>query len=112
MQSNAPYGSVLRTQLNHLANLAKWLSVRLRTKWFWVRVQLQSLKLICCLTWTKVAKKFFDKVQGPSQFKNVKKDSGDLKNQKLVLSKKYLFLKRLEKTYLTQEVPDLFSATN
>ena len=25
------------------ASLAKWLSVRLRTKWFWVRVQLQSL---------------------------------------------------------------------
>ena len=23
-------------------SLAKWLSVRLRTKWFWVRVQLQS----------------------------------------------------------------------
>ena len=28
--------------LDHsLASLAKWLSVRLRTKWFWVRVQLQ-----------------------------------------------------------------------
>ena len=27
--------------------LTKWLSVRLRTKWFWVRVQLQSLQLIC-----------------------------------------------------------------
>ena len=27
-----------------------WLSVRLRTKWFWVRIQLQSLKLqISCL---------------------------------------------------------------
>ena len=26
--------------------LAKWLSVRLRTKWFWVRVQLQSLLLL------------------------------------------------------------------
>ena len=25
-------------------SLVKWLSVRLRTKWFWVRVQLQSLK--------------------------------------------------------------------
>ena len=25
-------------------SLAKWLSVRLRTKWFWVRVQLQSLQ--------------------------------------------------------------------
>ena len=27
------------------ASLAKWLSVRLRTKWLWVRVPLQSLKL-------------------------------------------------------------------
>ena len=36
--------NVLTTQLNHLASLAKWLSVRLRTKWLWVRVQLQSLK--------------------------------------------------------------------
>ena len=26
-----------------MASLAKWLSVRLRTKWFWVRVQLQML---------------------------------------------------------------------
>ena len=26
-------------------SLAKWLSVRLRTKWLWVRVQLQSIKL-------------------------------------------------------------------
>ena len=26
-----------------MVSLAKWLSVRLRTKWLWVRVQLQSL---------------------------------------------------------------------
>ena len=26
-------------------SLAKWLSVRLRTKWLWVRVQLQSVEL-------------------------------------------------------------------
>ena len=32
-----------KPQLNHLDSLAKWLSVRLRTKWLWVRVQLQSL---------------------------------------------------------------------
>ena len=35
---------------NHLvlkrASLAKWLSVRLRTKWFWVRVQLQSASFL------------------------------------------------------------------
>ena len=42
IQSNAPYREVLTTQLNHLASLAKWLSVRLWTKWLWVRVQLQS----------------------------------------------------------------------
>ena len=28
----------------YLVSLAKWLSVRVRTKWFWVQVQLQSLK--------------------------------------------------------------------
>ena len=31
--------------------LAKWLSVRLRTRWFWVRVQLQSLKTSDFLTY-------------------------------------------------------------
>ena len=36
---------VLRTQLSHLASLTKWLSVRLRTTWFWARVQLLSLTL-------------------------------------------------------------------
>ena len=36
-------GIVLTTQLHHLASLAKWLSVRLRTKWLWVRFPLQSL---------------------------------------------------------------------
>ena len=29
--------------INVMASLAKWLSVRLRTKWLWVQVQLQSL---------------------------------------------------------------------
>ena len=45
---NFRYGAwpmILTIHLNHLISLAKWLSVRLRTKWFWVRVQLQSLKL-------------------------------------------------------------------
>ena len=54
IQSNVPYRYVLRAQLNHLASLAKWLSVRLWTKWFWVQVQLQSLKLqISCLLWAR-----------------------------------------------------------
>ena len=38
IQSNALYRWVLTTQLNHLASLAKWLSVHLQTKWFWVRI--------------------------------------------------------------------------
>ena len=36
---------VRKRTLNHLASFAKWLSVRLRTKWFWARIQLQSLNL-------------------------------------------------------------------
>ena len=39
--------SILRTRLNHLARLAKWLSVYLRTKWFWVRSLLQYLNFKC-----------------------------------------------------------------
>ena len=41
---------VCKRTLNHLAklSLAKWLSRRLRTKWFWVQVQLQSLKRQIC----------------------------------------------------------------
>ena len=33
-----------RTRLRVNTHLAKWLSVRLRTKCLWIRVQLQSLK--------------------------------------------------------------------
>ena len=36
---------VRKRTLKYLARLAKWLSVRLRTNWLWVRVPLQSLKL-------------------------------------------------------------------
>ena len=35
---------VLTIQLNCLASLAKWLTVRWRTKWLWVQVPLESLK--------------------------------------------------------------------
>ena len=35
---------VCKRTLNYLDTLARWLSVRLRTKWLWVRVQLQTLK--------------------------------------------------------------------
>ena len=45
IQSNAPYEYVFTTQLSYLVSLAKWLSVRLRIKWWWIRVQLESLKL-------------------------------------------------------------------
>ena len=41
---------VCKGTLNHLAKLARWLSVRLQTNWLWVWLQLQSLKLqILCL---------------------------------------------------------------
>ena len=33
IQSNALYRYVLTTRINHLASLAKWLSVRLHSKW-------------------------------------------------------------------------------
>ena len=50
IQSNIPCRYVVRKQPNNLVSLAKWLSVRLRFKWLWVRVQLESLKLqILCL---------------------------------------------------------------
>ena len=45
IQPNAPYRQILRTQLNHLVSLSKWLSFCLRTKCFWVWVQLRPLKL-------------------------------------------------------------------
>ena len=45
IESNASYRKLLTTHLNHLASLTKWLSVRLWTKWWLVRAQLQSLKL-------------------------------------------------------------------
>ena len=35
---------VRKRKLNRLASLAKWLDVRLRTKWLWVRIPLQSLE--------------------------------------------------------------------
>ena len=44
IQSNALYRYILISQLNHLASLAKYFSVRLRTKWSWFLVSLQSLK--------------------------------------------------------------------
>ena len=39
---------VCNRTINHLAQLAKWLSVRLRTKWLLLRVPLQSLRVF---TW-------------------------------------------------------------
>ena len=60
IQSNALHRQVLRTQLNHLVSMVKWLSVLLRTKWFWVRVQLQAdkrLTLSNCYYFKKISKK-------------------------------------------------------
>ena len=36
------------SRLAKLASLAKWLTIRLRTKWLWLRIPLQSLKLRHC----------------------------------------------------------------
>ena len=50
IQSSASYRLVLATQLCHLPGLARWLSGRSRTKLFWVRFPLESLKIqILCL---------------------------------------------------------------
>ena len=43
IQSNEPGRQVVTTQHNHLASLTKWLSVRLRTKRFWVLIILLTL---------------------------------------------------------------------
>ena len=39
---------ILTTKLNHLTSMAKWLSVCLWTKWWWVWVQLQSTVHVLC----------------------------------------------------------------
>ena len=36
----------IQNTINHLASLAKWLSVHLQTKWLWVWILLLSLKLL------------------------------------------------------------------
>ena len=44
---------------SHLVSLAKWLSVRLRTKWLWVGIPLESLKLyISCLIRATISLRF------------------------------------------------------
>ena len=45
IQSNVRYSYIITTWLNDLGSTAKFLSVRLRTKWLMVQVQLQSLEL-------------------------------------------------------------------
>ena len=53
---------VYKRTLNHLAkltNLAKWLSVHLRTKWLWIRIALPSLKLqLWRLLWARSSSTF------------------------------------------------------
>ena len=53
---------VRKRRLNYfakLASFAKWLIFRLRTNWFWVRIQLQSLKLlISCLVQARISLTF------------------------------------------------------
>ena len=47
VQSNELFREVLTTQLDYLASLAKWLSVRLQAKWLWVRVPSLKWSLFC-----------------------------------------------------------------
>ena len=53
IHSNAPYRYIQTIQLNCFTSFAKLLSVCLRTKWLWVSVQLQSLKIHISLVSTK-----------------------------------------------------------
>ena len=49
------YCNMIRTQ-NHLirkVGFAKWLSVRLQTKWFWVRIRCSHLNFRCLPVWSK-----------------------------------------------------------
>ena len=46
IRSNAPYKEVLTTQISHLASWAKWLSVRLRTRWLWFESRYSHLTFI------------------------------------------------------------------
>ena len=49
---------MLRTQVNNLAGLAKWLYIHLGTKWLWVRVPLQSDSLLLYVNIFLPPKKF------------------------------------------------------
>ena len=42
------------TQVNYLASLSKWLSVRLRTKWLWVWILLLSHIVLCLNAFAKL----------------------------------------------------------
>ena len=59
LTNTQPFGQTdLFAKRNHLVSLAKWLSVRLRTKWFWLRVQLQSHKFLCLFIGIRVESHF------------------------------------------------------
>ena len=60
--------------LASLASLAKWLIFRLRTNWFWVRVQLQSINFsmgpYCTLLFSRKENFKFVEVALPAVFCN------------------------------------------
>ena len=63
---------VCKRTFNHSAKLSKWLSVSLRTNWFWVRVQLQKFynfsklsRLSKCSVSRKSIQKFLFKTDSP-----------------------------------------------
>ena len=62
----------LKNSMNkQLASLAEWLSVHLRTKWLWVRIPLQSLKLVIYLYADIADYKSPTTATGPSQRTNI-----------------------------------------
>ena len=59
IQSNVPHRLLLTIEQSLMFSLSKWLSVRLWTKWLWVRVQLQSFNLETSrLVWVRASFSF------------------------------------------------------
>ena len=56
-QSESTHPSESTLRLKPHSSLAKWLSIRLRTKWFWVRVPLQLQKTLLLVNLNKQKEK-------------------------------------------------------
>ena len=85
----------LQTNTNHLAklaNLAKWLSVHLRTKWLWIRIALPSLKLqLWRLLWARSSSTFKQTIECGFTMKTDMWHDNNI--QSVILSGKFISLK-------------------